>query len=104
MEQCIHFTIFALALLQFIISPDWDTSCLSTRTGYLATKRGQRGKAAVSGCSTVVRWVDCLSGGEVMWSRSLLTQNLFVPKKAKLQDNDADRANAVAERPVSSEM
>ena len=32
--------------------------------------------------------------GEVMWSRSLLVQNLFVPKKAKPQDNDADRADA----------
>jgi len=38
MEHCIHLTIFALALLQFIISPDWDTSCLSTRTSYSATK------------------------------------------------------------------
>jgi hypothetical protein len=38
-EQCIHYAILALAaLLQFIISPDWDTSCLSTRTSYLATK------------------------------------------------------------------
>ena len=39
-----------------------------------------------------------------MWSRSLLVQNLLVPKKAKSHDNDADSANAVAERPVASEM
>ena len=38
-----------------------------------------------------------------MWSRSLLVQNLLVPKKAKPHDNDADSADAVAERPVSSE-
>jgi hypothetical protein len=28
-----------------------------------ADKRGQLGKAVVSGCSTVIRWVGCLSGG-----------------------------------------
>jgi RNA polymerase primary sigma factor len=39
-----------------------------------------------------------------MWSRSLLVQNLLVPKKAKPRDNDADGADAVAERPVASEM
>ena len=39
-----------------------------------------------------------------MWSRSLLVQNLLVPKKAKPHDNDADSADAVAEKPVSSEM
>jgi RNA polymerase primary sigma factor len=39
-----------------------------------------------------------------MWSRSLLVQNLLVPKKAKSNDNEADSASAVAERPVSSEM
>ena len=39
-----------------------------------------------------------------MWSRSLLVQNLLVPKKAKPHDNDADSADAVVERPVSSEM
>ena len=38
-----------------------------------------------------------------MWSRSLLVQNLLVPKKAKPHDNDADSADAVAERPVPSE-
>jgi RNA polymerase primary sigma factor len=39
-----------------------------------------------------------------MWSRSLLVQNLLVPKKAKSHDNDADSASAAAERPVASEM
>jgi RNA polymerase primary sigma factor len=39
-----------------------------------------------------------------MWSRSLLVQNLLVPKKAKPHDSDADSADAVAERPVSSDM
>jgi RNA polymerase primary sigma factor len=39
-----------------------------------------------------------------MWSRSLLVQNLLVPKKAKSHDNDAGSAKAVVERPVSSEM
>ncbi|WP_065751081.1 sigma-70 family RNA polymerase sigma factor [Bradyrhizobium paxllaeri] len=39
-----------------------------------------------------------------MWSRSLLVQNLLVPKKAKSEDDVADSANAVAERPISSEM
>jgi RNA polymerase primary sigma factor len=39
-----------------------------------------------------------------MWSRSLLVQNLLVPKKAKPPDSDADSADAVAERPVVSEM
>jgi RNA polymerase primary sigma factor len=39
-----------------------------------------------------------------MWSRSLLVQNLLVLKKAKPHDNDADSVDAVAERPVSSEM
>ena len=39
-----------------------------------------------------------------MWSRSLLVQNWLGPKKAKSHDNDADSANAVAERPVASEM
>jgi len=38
-----------------------------------------------------------------MWSRSLLVQNLLVPKKAKPHDSDAASADAVAERPVSSE-
>jgi RNA polymerase primary sigma factor len=38
-----------------------------------------------------------------MWSRSLLVQNLLVLKKAKPHDNDADSADAAAERPVSSE-
>lgn len=37
-------------------------------------EKGQRGKAAVSGCSTVGRWVDCLSGEKscgraACWSR-----------------------------------
>jgi RNA polymerase primary sigma factor len=32
-----------------------------------------------------------------MWSRSLLVQNLLVPKKAKPHDNDADSADAVAD-------
>ena len=36
-----------------------------------------------------------------MWSRSLLVQNLLVPKKAKPHDSDADSADAAAERPVS---
>ena len=44
MEQYIHSTIFALAMLQSIISPDWDTSCLSTRTRYLATKEANLGR------------------------------------------------------------
>ena len=39
-----------------------------------------------------------------MWSRSLLVQNLLVPKKAKPPDSDADSADTVAERPVPSEM
>jgi RNA polymerase primary sigma factor len=39
-----------------------------------------------------------------MWSRSLLVQNLLIPKKAKPHDNDAASANAPAERPASSEM
>src|SRR5215203_5362847 len=39
-----------------------------------------------------------------MWSRSLLVQNLLVPKKAKPHDNDADSADADAERPAPSEM
>ena len=39
-----------------------------------------------------------------MWSRSLLVQNLLVPKKAKPHDNDADSADAVADRPVPSEI
>jgi len=39
-----------------------------------------------------------------MWSRSVVVRNLLVPKKAKSHDNDADSANAVAERPVASEM
>jgi hypothetical protein len=39
-----------------------------------------------------------------MWSRSLLVQNLLVSKKAKPHDNDADSADAVAERPVASQM
>jgi RNA polymerase primary sigma factor len=52
---------------------------------------------------------NCRSAGrlfvreEVMWSRSLLVQNLLVPKKAKPPDSDADSADAVAERPVASE-
>lgn len=36
-----------------------------------------------------------------MWSRSLLVQNLLVPKKAK--PNDDGSTDAIAERPVSSE-
>ncbi|WOH68574.1 sigma-70 family RNA polymerase sigma factor [Bradyrhizobium sp. BWA-3-5] len=36
-----------------------------------------------------------------MWSRSLLVQNLLVPKKAKPPDSDADSADAVAERSIS---
>src|SRR5262245_5104324 len=39
-----------------------------------------------------------------MWSRSLLVQNLLVLKKAKPHDDDADSVDAVAQRPVSSEM
>ena len=39
-----------------------------------------------------------------MWSRSLLVPNPLAPKKAKPQDSDADSADAVAERSVSSEM
>ena len=39
-----------------------------------------------------------------MWSRSLLLLNPLAAKKVKPHDDDADRADAVAERPVSSEM
>ena len=39
-----------------------------------------------------------------MWLRSLLVPESVYPEKAKPHDNDADSANAVAERPVSSEM
>ena len=38
-----------------------------------------------------------------MWSRSLLVLNPLIPKKATPRDSDVETADAVAEKPVSSE-
>ena len=44
-EQCIHYAILALAaLLQFIISPDWHTSCFTDKTSCLATNKANLGR------------------------------------------------------------
>ena len=67
---------------------DGDNHAVSMRARRLGDRRN-----VVSGCSTVVRWVDCLPGGSHVVAQPLV-QNLFVPKKAKPQDNDADRADA----------